>query len=174
MMHPDEADDVGRNPASLTLAELKEWIDRHLDRQAMLPCKVEEMTPREHRIHKEHVAYHTGFLLYLQQRLALAVGDPAPRDGLITVGRPLPRIEDVRPLAGLVIEVTWDGGRTETVDLSPVIRDFRYFSSLREDRELFETVSVAEWGGGIEWGDVLIAMAASTVERLAEAHAAAG
>jgi len=54
----------------LTLADLKKLIDRHVDRQPKLPCGVDEMTPREHQIFKDHVACHNGFLGYLQQRLA--------------------------------------------------------------------------------------------------------
>jgi len=157
---------------------MKEWIDRHLERQPKLPCRVDEMTPREQQIYKEHVAYHTGFLLYLQQRLTLELGKTVNDDvpdggnrslpsGLMVVGRPLPKIEAVRPVEGLSVEVRWDGGETETVDLAPAIRDFRHFSSLRHDRELFETVCVSHWGRGIEWGGGLIDMAASTVERLA-------
>jgi len=54
----------------LTLSDLKKLIDHHIDRQPKLPCRVDEMTPREHQIFRDHVAYHNGFLGYLQQRLA--------------------------------------------------------------------------------------------------------
>jgi len=157
--------------ASFTAEDLKGWLDRHLERQPKLPCRVADMTPREQQIHRDHVAYHTGFLLYLQQRLALATADAA-RGDVITVGRTLPSVAEVRPGEGLSVEVRWKDGRTETVDLSPVIGDFKVFRCLRDDRSLFETVRVGDHGRSIEWGDGIVDMAATTVERLAAVGAA--
>ncbi|TPM89879.1 hypothetical protein [Mesorhizobium sp. B2-1-3A] len=86
--------------------------------------------------------------------------------------RPMPRIEVARPVADLCIEVRWIGGtrigRTEIVDLSPAINKYRVYAPLRNDRSLFETLSVGNDGTILEWGDGAFDMTATSVEHLAQ------
>lgn len=44
------------------------WIDRHVAKGPMLPCRVDEMSPREYEIFKV-ASYYLGFLQYLRTRL---------------------------------------------------------------------------------------------------------
>jgi hypothetical protein len=93
-------------------------------------------------------------------------------DTMIRVGTPLPRVAGVRPAGGLAITVTWASGsragRSDTVDLTPVISTLRFYAPLRQDAALFGSVSVDEEGAALVWDDGRIDMAATTVERLAE------
>jgi len=83
----------------------------------------------------------------------------------------LPRIAAVRAADGLAVAVKWArglrAGRTETVDLAPVVMTLCYYKPLRRDRALFTTVAVEEGGSALAWGGGRLDMGAVTVERLA-------
>ena len=86
---------------------------------------------------------------------------------------PLPRIAQMRVVDHLVIELTWAvgirAGRTDVVDLSPMINAFKHYRPIRDDRALFATAHLIEEGGIIAWGnDDSIDMAADSIEALAE------
>lgn len=53
---------------NLNVDQVKNICARHLDRVQTLPCRVDEMTPREFQIF-EIVAYHNGFLQFLRDAL---------------------------------------------------------------------------------------------------------
>lgn len=97
---------------------------------------------------------------------------PLNENDVITVGRELPKIASVRALDMHRVEVVWSN-RPEApgpvqVDLAPMILRYKVFRPLRDDRALFETVRLGEYGGSIEWGDDdRLALAAYTVETLA-------
>jgi hypothetical protein len=90
---------------------------------------------------------------------------------MVSANEMLPRLASVRPAAGRAIEIKWAegrrAGRKETVDLSPLVGQFRLYASLRDDDQLFQTVHLSEDGGAIEWGGGEIDMAAASIERLA-------
>jgi hypothetical protein len=92
---------------------------------------------------------------------------------MIDTGNPMPRVADVRPVdaAQRLVRVTWaEGnrvGRTEIVDLSPLIDTHRFYTPLRDDSPLFDSVHLVDNGAAIAWGDDAIDMAAGSVERLA-------
>ena len=85
---------------------------------------------------------------------------------------PMPRLARVAADEDHQLVVTWaEGdrdGRTETVDLAPLIFTLRFYRLLRENLELFKTVRLIDNGTAIAWGDGEIDMAATSVERLAE------
>ncbi|CAN5123089.1 hypothetical protein BH10PSE7_BH10PSE7_31390 [soil metagenome] len=86
---------------------------------------------------------------------------------------PMPKIEEFRVIEHLVIEVKWSaglrGGRTDVVDLSPMINLFRLYRPIRENEALFRTIHRIEDGRVLAWGDDdQIDMAAESVEDLAE------
>src|SRR5271156_192948 len=89
----------------------------------------------------------------------------------IRVGAPLPRIANVRPAEGLAVAVTWAAGpragRTDIVDLAPVIMTLRFYRPLHQNSGLFATVAAAEDGSALTWNGGRLDMAATTVERLA-------
>ena len=57
-------------------------------------------------------------------------------------------------------------GRTDRVDLAPVINSLKMYRPLRRDPDLFATVRLEDGGTRLYWRDDLD-MAALTVERLA-------
>ena len=86
---------------------------------------------------------------------------------------PMPRIGGVRAIDGNSVRVNWiegaRAGRTETVDLSPLIDNLKFYEPLRRNKKLFATAHLIEDGNAIAWGkDDAIDMAASSIERLAE------
>jgi len=92
----------------------------------------------------------------------------------IDSGIAMPLIAAVRPVnaENRVVEVTWaEGnrrGRTDVVDLSPLIETHRFYRPLRKSAALFDTVHILDNGEAVAWGDGAIDMSADTIERLAE------
>jgi hypothetical protein len=56
--------------------EIAGWIDHHLAKTPLLPCRVDEMTEREAAIFKILSSHH-GFLTFLRSTLPTAVGHGA-------------------------------------------------------------------------------------------------
>jgi hypothetical protein len=92
---------------------------------------------------------------------------------MIDTGKPLPRLADIRAVDAerRLVRVTWiEGnrmGRTEVVDLSPLVDTHRFYAPLRNDPRLFDTVHLVDDGEAIAWGDESIDMSATSMERLA-------
>src|SRR5262249_12822689 len=91
---------------------------------------------------------------------------------IISVGDPLPLIDNIAPADVYSVVLTWLSGArqgvVETVDLAPYVLTFKLFRPLRENRDLFETVHVAADGAAIAWGgNNEIDMPATAIERLA-------
>lgn len=87
-------------------------------------------------------------------------------------GVPLPRMSEVRALAPLSIAVTWAAGlragRTEVVDLSPVIGSYKIFRPLRKNEKLFATARLIEDGDAVAWDGDDLELSAEAIESLAE------
>jgi hypothetical protein len=72
------------------------------------------------------------------------------------------------------VSVTWASGsragRTELIDLAPIIYTFKIFRLLRENPTLFASVRLGEWGASILWGDDNpdLEVGADALEELAE------
>jgi hypothetical protein len=86
---------------------------------------------------------------------------------------PMPQIARIDVVEHLVVRVTWSAGiragRTDVVDLSPMINSLKHYRPLRENRMLFRTTHLVEDGRVVAWGDDdQIDMAADSVEELAE------
>jgi hypothetical protein len=92
---------------------------------------------------------------------------------MIDSGIPLPLIADVGPVdaENRLVRVSWAKGnrrgRTEVVDLSPLIDTHRFYAPLRNNAALFDTVHIVDNGEAVAWGDDSIDMAADSIERLA-------
>lgn len=93
---------------------------------------------------------------------------------LITVGEPLPTLAHVAAGDGpYTVVVSWaEGarvGRTDAIDLAPIVLTLKAFRPLRDDPTLFATVRLSAYADAIEWGpDDALALSGSTLERLAE------
>jgi hypothetical protein len=93
---------------------------------------------------------------------------------------PMPLIASVRPVDAQngSVEVTWaEGkrrGRSEVVNLSPLIETHRFYRALRNNPALFETIHILDNGEAVGWGDDSIDMSADSIERLAEETMTAG
>jgi hypothetical protein len=86
---------------------------------------------------------------------------------------PMPRLGAVRAIDGSSVLVNWvegaRAGRTEAVNLLPLIDNFKMYEPLRRNASLFSTVHLVEDGNAIAWGDgESIDMAATSIERMAE------
>lgn len=66
MERPPLSPEAGKTEATPEL--IAEWIDRHLAKKMLLPCRVDEMTEREAEIFKV-AAYHLGFIQFLRTTL---------------------------------------------------------------------------------------------------------
>lgn len=72
-------------------------------------------------------------------------------DELISVGAPIERLAHVEALDGRKVRIRWKSGKTQVVDLEPVLLSRRSFIPLREDDALFQQVQMDEYGTAIEW-----------------------
>ena len=84
----------------------------------------------------------------------------------------MPRLGAVRAIDGSSVLVNWvegtRAGRSETVDLLPLIDAFKFYDPLRRNAALFSSVHLIEDGHAIAWGeDERIDMPATSIERLA-------
>ncbi len=61
-----------------------------------------------------------------------------------------PRLQNVTILPDLVISATYTDGRTVTVSMRDVIKNYPAFSPL-ESAEEFASVHIADWGFSMEW-----------------------
>jgi hypothetical protein len=92
---------------------------------------------------------------------------------IVTVGRRLPKLATVAPTEKpFTVHVTWaEGervGRTDSVDLAPVIFTFKVFRPLRDGTVPFDSVEVGEWGAALAWtGHPDLEIGAESVEDLA-------
>ncbi|WP_246102789.1 hypothetical protein [Methylobacterium terricola] len=77
---------------------------------------------------------------------------------IVTVGRALPKLAGVEPGNGRFdVRVTWASGeragRTDTVDLAPMIFTFKVFKPLRDGTVAFDAVRLGDYGASIVWPD---------------------
>jgi hypothetical protein len=62
------------------------------------------------------------------------------------------RLESVKPLSGMKMEVRYTGGQVVQVDFSELAERFAVFERLK-DFEFFRRAVVADWGHTLEWPD---------------------
>lgn len=65
-------------------------------------------------------------------------------------GERLKKIKSVVPGTGLSVIVTWENGRTDTVDLTGPIRGLKGLAPLRKP-VVFRKVRVGDWGWALAW-----------------------
>lgn len=85
----------------------------------------------------------------------------------ISVGAPIPKVREVHPLAVFTVEIVWEDGSRDRIDLEPFIRGFKVFRPLLDMVVHFADVRVDEYGSGIVWTDSM-SIANYTLDRLAQ------
>jgi hypothetical protein len=84
---------------------------------------------------------------------------------------PLPRISEIQALPDFRLAIAWvEGsrrGRTDLVDLAPVINTYKLYRPLRNNEELFRTARLVDNGNVVAWADGRIDMSAELVEDIA-------
>lgn len=91
---------------------------------------------------------------------------------ILDTGVPMARIAAVRAVGPSALEITWaDGGRagrTETVDVAPLIGSYKVYRPLRDNPVLFATARLIEDGDAIAWNGPDLEMSADLIETIAE------
>lgn len=91
---------------------------------------------------------------------------------IVDTGIAMPRMATIEALPGLRLAVTWSqgsrAGKTDQIDLAPVIQTYKFYRPLRKNEELFRTATLARSGSAVEWADGDLDMSAETLESLAE------
>ncbi len=86
-------------------------------------------------------------------------------------GIPLPRISEIQALPDFRLAIAWTEGsrrgRTDVVDLAPVINTYKVYRPLRNNEELFQTARLVDDGNVVAWGDGRIDMSAELLEDIA-------
>ena len=89
---------------------------------------------------------------------------------IITVGRPIPRIQSATPMGGRKMKIVWRDGGTKVIDLAAPLASRRIFIPLRSDDALFEKVRISEYGNALEWDGPDLEFPASWLDRLPDAE----
>ncbi|MBK5956776.1 hypothetical protein CCR97_00865 [Rhodoplanes elegans] len=91
---------------------------------------------------------------------------------MLDTGVSMPRIGSLRVVGPSRLEVTWaDGnraGRSETVDIAPLIGSYKVYRPLRDDAALFATARLVEDGNVVTWDGPDLEMTADLIETVAE------
>jgi len=86
----------------------------------------------------------------------------------VGAGIPTARIAAIRVAGPAALEVAWAegarAGRTDIVDVMPVIGIYKTYRSLRDNPKLFETARVIDDGYAVAWDGFDVDMAAETIE----------
>jgi hypothetical protein len=90
----------------------------------------------------------------------------------LDTGTPLARIANIRVVRPRTLEVNWApatrDGRTELVDLMPLIGSYKVYRPLRGNTDLFETAHLIEGGEVVAWDGPDLEMTAELIETLAQ------
>lgn len=90
----------------------------------------------------------------------------------LDTGVPMPRIASLRVVGPSHLEITWaDGsraGRSETVDIAPLIGGYKVYRPLRDAATLFATARLVEDGNVVAWDGPDLEMSADLIETVAE------
>jgi hypothetical protein len=91
--------------------------------------------------------------------------------GMEDTGIQPPRISEIQTLPDFRLAIAWvEGsrrGRTDLVDLAPVINTNKLYRPLRNNEELFQTARLVDDGNVVAWGDGRIDMSAELIEDIA-------
>jgi hypothetical protein len=90
----------------------------------------------------------------------------------LDTGSPTPRIAAIRVTGPNTLEINWTegsrAGRTEVLDLTPLVGSYKVYRPLRGNPELFATARLIEEGDVVAWDGPDLEMTAELIETLAE------
>ena len=93
-------------------------------------------------------------------------------DEIEDTGIPMARVASVRPLHDNRVVIKWSrgkhAGKTDEINLTPLIATYRIFRPLKNNAALFATVKVIDDGGAIGWDGDDLELAADTLEDLVD------
>ncbi|NVO13480.1 MAG: hypothetical protein HXX10_05525 [Rhodoplanes sp.] len=91
---------------------------------------------------------------------------------VLDTGIPMARIATARVVGPSRLEITWAegsrAGRTEIVDIAPLLGSYKVYRPLRNNPVLFETAHVIEDGDAVAWDGPDLDMSADLIETIAE------
>jgi hypothetical protein len=91
---------------------------------------------------------------------------------MVDTGFPMGRIASLRVVGPVSLEIGWAegarAGRTDLVDVTPVIGTYKVYRQLRNDPKLFATAHLKDDGYAVAWDGFDGDMSAETIEALAE------
>jgi hypothetical protein len=91
---------------------------------------------------------------------------------VLDTGDLIARIAKIRVIDSSTLEIAWaEGarvGRTDIVDLTPLIGSYKIYRPLRANAELFATAHLIEDGDVVAWNGPDLEMTADLIETLAE------
>jgi hypothetical protein len=90
---------------------------------------------------------------------------------MVDSGIAMARVGAVRATGLASLEISWAegarAGRTDVVDLTPVIGTYKVYRPLRDNPELFATVHTIDEGYAVAWTGLDVDMSAETIETVA-------
>ena len=91
---------------------------------------------------------------------------------MIDSGLAMPRLAALRVAGPSQLELVWAegarAGRTETIDLAPLLGSYKIYRPLRSNAALFATAQLSEDGEVVAWAGENLEMTAEMIEHLAE------
>jgi hypothetical protein len=91
---------------------------------------------------------------------------------MLDTGAPIARIAKIRVVEPNTLEISWAegarAGRTDVLDLTPLIGSYKIYRPLRGNAELFATAHLIEDGDVVAWNGPDLEMTAELIETLAE------
>ena len=93
-------------------------------------------------------------------------------DDILDTGQTIARIAHLRVVGANQVEVTWSegarAGRTDVLDLTPLVGSYKVYRPLRSNSDLFATAHLIENGDVVAWDGPDLEMTAELIEMLAE------
>jgi hypothetical protein len=90
----------------------------------------------------------------------------------LDTGMPLARIAKIHVVGPSTLEITWAqttrGGRTDVLDLTPLVGSYKVYRPLRGNADMFATAHLVEDGEVVAWDGPDMEMTAELIETLAE------
>ena len=90
---------------------------------------------------------------------------------MIDSGLAMPRLAALRVAGPSQLELVWAegarAGRTETIDLAPLLGSYKIYRPLRSNAALFATARLSENGELVAWAGENLEMTAEMIEHLA-------
>jgi hypothetical protein len=95
----------------------------------------------------------------------------ATDERVLDTSAPLARIARIRVVGPMTVEVNWAegtrAGRTDMLDLTPLIGSYKVYRPLRSNAGLFATAHLIEDGDVVAWDGADLEMTADLIEMLA-------